>query len=105
MPASAGLLFRVACPGDAQAIAALHAGSWQRHYCGAFSARLTTPDPRARTILAERDGTVGTPERSGAHPVSPTIRGGSVRCASRWLITQRGEECPTSGIPIDHERP
>jgi GNAT superfamily N-acetyltransferase len=73
--ASAGLRFRAACPGDAHAIAALHAGSWQRHYRGAFSdafldhdaagyllplwtGRLATPDPRARTILAERDGTV-----------------------------------------------
>jgi GNAT superfamily N-acetyltransferase len=73
--ASAELRFRAACPRDAQAIAALHAGSWQRHYRGAFSdlfldhdaagyllplwtARLATPDPRARTILAERDGTV-----------------------------------------------
>jgi GNAT superfamily N-acetyltransferase len=73
--ASADPLFRAACPGDAPAIAALHADSWQRHYRGAFSdafldhdaagyllplwtARLATPDPRARTILAERDGTV-----------------------------------------------
>jgi GNAT superfamily N-acetyltransferase len=37
MPASAELRFRVACPGDAQAIAGLHADSWQRHYRGAFS--------------------------------------------------------------------
>ena len=75
MPASAELRFRAACPGDAQAIAALHAGSWQRYYRGAFSGvfldhdaagyllplwteRLAAPDPRARTILAERDGTV-----------------------------------------------
>ena len=36
MPASAGLRFRSACPGDAQAIAALHADRWQRHYRGAF---------------------------------------------------------------------
>lgn len=72
---SAELRFRPACPGDAQAIAALHADSWQRHYRGAFSGtfldqdvagyllplwteRLATPSPRARTILAERDGTV-----------------------------------------------
>jgi hypothetical protein len=75
VPASAELRFRAACPGDAQAIAALHAGSWRRHYRGAFSGvfldhdaagyllplwteRLAAPDPRARTILAERDGTV-----------------------------------------------
>jgi GNAT superfamily N-acetyltransferase len=75
VPASAELRFRTACPGDARAIAALHADSWQRHYRGAFSdafldhdaagyllplwtARLATPDPRARTILAERDGAV-----------------------------------------------
>jgi GNAT superfamily N-acetyltransferase len=73
--ASAGLRFRVAGRGDAHTVAALHAGSWQQHYRGAFSdafldhdaagyllplwiARLATPDPRARTILAERDGTV-----------------------------------------------
>jgi GNAT superfamily N-acetyltransferase len=75
VPASAELRFRAACPGDAQAIAELHAGSWQRHYRGAFSdvfldhdaagyllplwtERLATPDPRARTILAEGEGTV-----------------------------------------------
>jgi GNAT superfamily N-acetyltransferase len=77
MPVSApaGLTLRAARPGDAPAIAALHAGSWQRHYRGAFSdafldhdatgylrplwtARLATPDPRACTILAEHDGTV-----------------------------------------------
>jgi GNAT superfamily N-acetyltransferase len=75
VPASAGLRFRAARPGDAQAIAALHTDSWQRHYRGAFSdafldhdapgflvqqwtARLATPDPRARTIVAEREGMV-----------------------------------------------
>lgn len=75
MLASADLRFRAACPGDAHAIARLHADSWQRHYRGAYSdafldndasgyllplwtGRLTIPNPRARTILAERDGTV-----------------------------------------------
>ena len=75
MPSSAELRFRAACPGDAHAIAGLHADSWQRHYRGAFSdafldhdvagyllplwaARLATPDPRARTILAEYGGKV-----------------------------------------------
>lgn len=32
MPAPAGLRFRAAGPGDAKAIAGLHADSWQRHY-------------------------------------------------------------------------
>jgi GNAT superfamily N-acetyltransferase len=75
MPASAGLRFRAACPADAPAITALHAGSWQRHYRGAFSdvfldhhatrylqalwtERLANPDPQARTMLAERDGAI-----------------------------------------------
>jgi GNAT superfamily N-acetyltransferase len=75
MPIPAGLRFRTAGPGDAQAIAALHADSWQRHYRGAFSdafldnnvagyllplwtGRLASPDPRARTILAETGGAV-----------------------------------------------
>jgi GNAT superfamily N-acetyltransferase len=70
-----GLRFRAACPGDAHAVAGLHADSWQRHYRGAFSdaflghdaagyllplwtERLATPDPQARTILAEREGEV-----------------------------------------------
>jgi hypothetical protein len=35
MPAPAGLRFRAAGPGDAHAIAGLHADSWQRHYRGA----------------------------------------------------------------------
>ncbi len=75
MPASAKLRFRAACPGDAHAIAGLHADSWQRHYRSAFSnafldndaagyllrlwtERLAIPDPRARTILTERDGAI-----------------------------------------------
>src|SRR6266700_7701315 len=75
MPASAGLRFRAACLGDAHAIAGLHADSWQRHYRGAYSdafldndvagyllplwtERLVSPDPRARTILAEIDGAI-----------------------------------------------
>lgn len=65
--------FRQAGPGDAPAVAALHADSWQRHYRGGFSddfldgdaadylatewaGRLADPSPRARTILAEHDG-------------------------------------------------
>ena len=75
MPDASGLRFRAACPGDAHAIAGLHADSWQRHYRGAYSdafldndaagyllplwtERLAIPDPRARTILAEHDGAV-----------------------------------------------
>jgi GNAT superfamily N-acetyltransferase len=75
MPVPAGLRFRTARPDDAPAIATLHAGSWQRHYRGAFSdafldndaagyllplwtERLASPDPRARTILAQINGAV-----------------------------------------------
>jgi ribosomal protein S18 acetylase RimI-like enzyme len=70
MPALDELRFRAAERGDAQAVAALHTDSWQRHYRGAFSdafldgdvaaylldrwtARFAAPDARARTILAE----------------------------------------------------
>ena len=72
-PAADDVRFRAAGPGDASAVAGLHADSWRRHYRGAFSnafldrdvagyllpqwtERLATPDPRARTILAEDDG-------------------------------------------------
>jgi GNAT superfamily N-acetyltransferase len=75
MGASTGLWFRAACLGDAHAIAGLHAGSWQRHYRGAFSdalldeeaagylrllwtERLAIPNLQARTILAELGGEV-----------------------------------------------
>jgi hypothetical protein len=75
MPAPTGPRFRVAGPGDADAVARLHADSWQRHYRSAFSdafldndvagfllplwtERLASPDPQARTILAEFDGAV-----------------------------------------------
>jgi GNAT superfamily N-acetyltransferase len=75
MAAPAGLRFRAAGPGDAHAIAALHADSWQRHYRGAFAdnfldhdvaayllplweGRLARPDLRARAILAEIDKAV-----------------------------------------------
>jgi GNAT superfamily N-acetyltransferase len=67
--------FRAARAADAQAVTALHADSWRRHYRGAFSdtfldqhaeeyllplwtERLATPDPLARTIVAERDGVI-----------------------------------------------
>jgi len=73
--ATAGLTYRAARPGDAQAIAGLHADSWRRHYRGAFTdafldgeaaaflgdmwaGRFAAPDPSNRTILAERDGKV-----------------------------------------------
>jgi GNAT superfamily N-acetyltransferase len=69
---SPGPRFRSAEPADAEAIAALHTDSWRRHYRIAFSDaflgkdldafmrhrwtdRLSAPDPRARTILAEHD--------------------------------------------------
>ena len=71
----AGLTYRTARPGDAQAIAGLHADSWRRHYRGAYTdaflddeadtvlgdmwaGRFAAPDPSTRTILAERDGKV-----------------------------------------------
>jgi ribosomal protein S18 acetylase RimI-like enzyme len=71
-----GLQFRLAWPADAQAVAKLHADSWRRHYRGAYSdafldgdvladrlavwtERLTAPDPRHCTILAENGGLVG----------------------------------------------
>lgn len=67
------MTFRAAGPDDADAVAALHTNSWRRHYRGAFSddfldgdageylrqlwtGRLGTPQPLARTILAEYDG-------------------------------------------------
>ena len=88
MSIPAGLRFRTAGPDDAHAIAALHAGSWQRHDRGAFSdafldndvagyllplwtERLASPDPQARTILAEIDGAVAGLAHTllGEHPV------------------------------------
>jgi GNAT superfamily N-acetyltransferase len=70
-----GPRFRAAGLDDAPSVAALHAESWRRHYRGAYSdafldndvaryllplwtGRLAAPDPRARTILAERHGEV-----------------------------------------------
>jgi GNAT superfamily N-acetyltransferase len=68
--------FRLAGPGDAEAVANLHADSWRRHYRGAYSdtfldgdvladrlavwtERLREPDPQRCTILAEDGGLVG----------------------------------------------
>ena len=71
------LQFRQATASDAEAVAALHADSWRRHYRGAYSDafldgdvdadrltiwsdRLGEPDAGSQTILAEdRDGLVG----------------------------------------------
>lgn len=64
------LLWRRAGPGDAAAVAGLHADSWRRHYRGAYSdayldgdvgpdrllvweSRLAAPDGSSATILAE----------------------------------------------------
>jgi GNAT superfamily N-acetyltransferase len=69
MPDSAQAHLRAAGPGDAEAIARLHADSWRRHYRGAYSDafldgnvtgylralwtdRLASPGPLARTVIA-----------------------------------------------------
>jgi ribosomal protein S18 acetylase RimI-like enzyme len=69
----AELQFRLARPGDADAVANLHADSWRRHYRGAYSdsfldgdvlrdrllvwtERLGEPDPARHTIIAEDRG-------------------------------------------------
>jgi ribosomal protein S18 acetylase RimI-like enzyme len=71
-----GPQFRLAGAADAEAVAKLHAESWRRHYRGAYSDafldgdvladrlalwtdRLSEPDPRHCTILAENSGLVG----------------------------------------------
>jgi ribosomal protein S18 acetylase RimI-like enzyme len=68
--------FRFAGPADAAAVADLHARSWRRHYRGAYSdafldgdvfadrlavwtERLSDPDPRRCTILADDGGLIG----------------------------------------------
>jgi ribosomal protein S18 acetylase RimI-like enzyme len=70
------LQFRLAGPADAEAVAELHADSWRRNYRGAYSddfldgdvladrvavwsERLTEPDPRRYTLLAEDSGLIG----------------------------------------------
>jgi GNAT superfamily N-acetyltransferase len=69
---SGTVAFRLAGPDDAESIARLHADSWRRHYRGAFSdafldgdvgrdrfeewrERLSNPDGRTSTIVAEED--------------------------------------------------
>jgi len=91
MHAPAGLRFRAAGPGDAHAIAGLHADSWQRHYRGAYSdafldndvagyllplwtERLASPNPQARTILAEIDGAVGALRTRSSASTPPGAR-------------------------------
>ena len=75
MPPLGDLEFRSARPSDADAVAALHADSWRRHYRGAYAdafldgeiyaerlvvwtERLAAPDGRSETIIAE-DRAVG----------------------------------------------
>lgn len=70
-----GVLYRVAHESDAQAVAALHADSWRRHYRGAYSdafldadvfsdrlavwaERLRHPQPDDCTIVAAHDAAV-----------------------------------------------
>jgi GNAT superfamily N-acetyltransferase len=88
VPTPTGVRFRMAGPGDAHAIADLHADSWQQHYRGAFSdafldndvagyllplwaERLASPAREARTVLAEMDGAVVGLAHTllGDHPV------------------------------------
>ncbi len=69
------MLYRRATAEDVEAIAALHADSWRRHYRGAYSdefldgpvladrlavwsERLSRPDETACTIVAELDGVI-----------------------------------------------
>ena len=73
--AAAGLTYRAARPGDAPAIAGLHADSWRRHYRGAFSdafldeeaasflgdmwaGRFAAPDPQCPHHPRRTDGAV-----------------------------------------------
>ncbi len=73
MSTSTAQHFRLADGADAEAVAALHAASWRRHYRGAYSddfldgdvladrlavwtERLREPDPRRFTLLAEIRG-------------------------------------------------
>ena len=103
MPAPDELRFRAAEQGDAPAVAALHTGSWQRHYRGAFSddfldgevtgfllerwtTRLAAPDPLARTILAEL-------VRGDA--AAATARSWAWRTRS-WTTTRPGVPCSTT---------
>jgi GNAT superfamily N-acetyltransferase len=74
--ANENVLFRLAEPADAPAVAALHADSWRRHYRGAYSDvfldgdvhadrlsvwtdRLREHHANTRTILAERGALIG----------------------------------------------
>jgi ribosomal protein S18 acetylase RimI-like enzyme len=69
------IVLRPADERDVDAVAALHADSWRRHYRGAFadafldgdvladrrdvwSARLGAPDPSHDTVVAEQQGTI-----------------------------------------------
>ncbi len=75
MPSTGALRFRAARTSDAPGIAGLHVDSWRRHYRGIYSdafldddledvlppiwtQRMSAPDPRDRTIVAERDGEI-----------------------------------------------
>jgi len=51
MAAPDELRFRAAEQGDASAVAALHTGSWQRHYRGAFSDDFLDGDPAWGALL------------------------------------------------------
>ncbi|HEX3510288.1 MAG TPA: GNAT family N-acetyltransferase [Solirubrobacteraceae bacterium] len=62
-----GLRFRPAEPGDAPAVAALHADSWRRHYRGAYADRFLDGDVHGDRLA------VWTKRLSAAHPDRCTI--------------------------------
>lgn len=64
MPADDQLRFRVAERGDAAAVAALHAASWQRHYRGAFSDAFLDGEV-AGGVTASRSRSPGPPLAAG----------------------------------------
>jgi hypothetical protein len=80
MPASAGLRFQAACPGDAHAIAGLHADSWQRHYRGACSDAFPGNDA-AGYLLPLWTGRLAIPGPAGTHDPRRARRRGRGPCA------------------------
>jgi hypothetical protein len=102
------LQFRLADSADAEAIAALHADSWRRHYRGAYSAcRSWAQAPGCRLTAAGAYGPSRDRSPNGVVPVgAPTERrrSGLLRGSGRQMcraspdLASRRSRQPTQGL-------
>jgi GNAT superfamily N-acetyltransferase len=83
------LRFRLAVPSDAEAVAALHADSWRRHYRGAFSDEFLDGDVQTERVAVWSERLPGF---DGAGPDGAGPEGTGPDGASHTVVAEHGDE-------------